>query len=100
MGHTPGPWARYQRLKVVAVVADDGTDREVIHWSGFDSSDFPHDSRANARLIAKAPEMLQALKDARRYVAGAYECAFPDSDENAAVLTAIDVLIAEAEGAQ
>ena len=46
-----GPWRRWIRNKFVCVV-DEATDKEVIHWAGFDSSDFPHDVRAIASHVA------------------------------------------------
>jgi hypothetical protein len=40
----------------------DSTGAEVVHWRGFDSSDVAKTKkRANARLIAAAPELLDAL---------------------------------------
>ena len=62
--HTPGPWAVFNKSGVVAIIRPD--NKEVIHWCGFDSSDFPNAARANARLIAKAwliPELVEALED-------------------------------------
>jgi hypothetical protein len=53
---------------------------------------------ANAALIASAPELYEALKKARLYVVGAYECAFPDQQENDEVLEEIDAAIKKAEG--
>lgn len=46
------------------------------------------------RFAAKAiDESRDALKDAERYVAGAYECAFPDEVENEQVLLNIRRLL-------
>jgi hypothetical protein len=65
--HTPGPW-----------YADEGTDgafdicvdknargRFMVICSGSGHSHFPEETRANGRLIAAAPDMLQGLRDAR-----------------------------------
>jgi hypothetical protein len=54
------------------------------------------ENAANARLIAAAPELLEALTEARDYVVKAYECAFPDAAENDAVLGRVDAAIARA----
>ena len=64
-----GPWRRWIRNKVVCVV-DEATDKEVIHWAGFDSSDFPHDVRAIAKLTAAAPDLLAACKESLRLMDG------------------------------
>ena len=64
-----GPWRRWIRNKFVCVV-DEATDKEVIHWAGFDSSDFPHDVRAIAKLAAAAPDLLTACKEALRLMDG------------------------------
>ena len=59
--HTPGPWAVYNEQSVLAVIKV-GTAKEVIHWAGFDSSDFPRELEANARLIAQSPDMYELLE--------------------------------------
>ena len=51
------------------------------------------EDRANLLVIRAAPRTLEALQEARRYVVGAYECAFPDETENARVLQQIDEAI-------
>jgi hypothetical protein len=56
--HTPGPWRVF--AAPTAIFAEGR--KEVVHWSGFDSSDFQKDIKANARLIAAAPELLEACK--------------------------------------
>ena len=53
--HTPGPWRAYISTRVVAVFK--GSD-SVIGWQGFDSSRFPEQAAANARLCAAAPDLL------------------------------------------
>jgi len=59
--HTPGPWSF------------DGPPDNIIVWSGpddrvcFMTSDGA--AKANARLIAAAPEMLDALRDAAKAMA-------------------------------
>lgn len=79
--HTPGPWAY------------DGPPENIIVWSGpesrvcFMTSDGP--AAANACLIAAAPELLEALKYARRFLRGL------DHD-----VEYVDAAIAKAEGRQ
>lgn len=63
--HTPGPWFAFIKGDTIAVgTAKNGREVDaVVHWSGFDSCGVDHvEQRANARLIAAAPDMLAALK--------------------------------------
>jgi hypothetical protein len=60
MKHTPGPWIIFNKLGVLSVMRG---KKEVVHWAGFDSSRFPQQNIANARLIAAAPELLQSLRE-------------------------------------
>lgn len=41
-------------------------------------------------------QLVAALSKSKRYVSGAYECAFPDEEENAQVLIDIDAALAAA----
>jgi hypothetical protein len=50
------------------------------------------------RLEKLNAEMLEALKAAMPYVRGAYECAFPDQEENDEVLEMVNDAIRKAEG--
>lgn len=71
--HTPGPWAVHREEKtgnvpyvvapdLLTMIADVNTvERHILHA--------PEDAEANARLIAVAPELLEALEQA----AAAYE---------------------------
>ena len=63
MQHTPGPWRVFDKPGTLAVMGPAKTDQhnEVVHWSGFDSSHYPDQAKANARLIAAAPEMQRLL---------------------------------------
>lgn len=72
MGHTPGPWTLFDRL----VQGRGGAPVAAVHG--------PH-AYANARLIAAAPELLAALKDA--YAALDYAQAQVDSDADRMHLT-------------
>ncbi len=71
MGHTKGPWKVYHKVfrpqlssrKVLEV--QDSNGNSVVPWTGFDSANQSTKEKiANARLIAAAPELLEALKDA------------------------------------
>lgn len=60
MSHTPGPW------RVFGARAESGTSQEIHTESKFIARVFmnenPLEREANARLIACAPELLEALK--------------------------------------
>lgn len=58
---TPGPWVVFDQSGVIAVETEIN-DKEVVHWSGFDASSFQDDNLANAKLIAAAPDLLDALQ--------------------------------------
>lgn len=60
--HTPAPWRRFDsRVRAVA----DGADFLIASVSRHDEA-----CEANARLIAAAPEMLEALKALLPFLAG------------------------------
>jgi len=66
--HVPGPWKHFyskaprgHHAEINGI--DDDRGNCVVHWSGFDASAFtPPQRRANAQLIAAAPELLDALR--------------------------------------
>jgi hypothetical protein len=64
--HTPGPWSAFIKKQTVAIdIGPQATGKRpcVVDWSGFDASDLPLTvQKANARLIASAPELLKVLK--------------------------------------
>jgi hypothetical protein len=60
-GWTKGPWRVFHQSGVLSVMAGE-TTREVVHWSGFDSSHFPNQAVANAHLISQAPALYDALR--------------------------------------
>lgn len=64
MKHTPGPWIAFHDDGVVSAYerTGDHTSRIVTISGG--------SSIANARLIAAAPDMLEALEDARKWLNG------------------------------
>lgn len=71
--HTPGPWSCDEDpmgpeiLTIIADAAKPTYDWKIVaQLSADDDSDIPpHIARANARLIASAPEMFAILKSAR-----------------------------------
>ncbi len=72
--HTPGPWLLYHEVfrpelcdkKIIEVQSVNG--KSVVPWIGFDSADMSKSERlANAKLIAKAPEMHVVLEDFLSY---------------------------------
>lgn len=81
--HTPGPWKAHRTTH-----ARSGLPEFEIHWSadGECVAEIVH-GEADARLIALAPEMLEALKDAYPHI------------ENDALRSGIGALIIAATGA-
>lgn len=91
--YTPGPWRQSEDHSVLAF---DGGDIILIAEP---SREAGHNYKANAALIAAAPEMLQALKVARDIVVS-YLGVAPRSIHGKLCLQLadIDVAIAKAEG--
>ena len=54
--HTPGPWKVQRSVDVV----DSTREHVVVHWMPWEELDTTR--QANARLIAAAPDMLEALE--------------------------------------
>ena len=77
MKHTPGPWCVFHMGDTIAIetgVEASGSRPNVIDWTGFDSNEQdPGTDLANARLIAAAPELLEALEN----ITANLEHAFP-----------------------
>lgn len=65
-GHTPGPWFvdEWNRGSLTVRSDDSGPIAELPDWI----PEHKEEERANARLIAAAPELLEAIKLARDYV--------------------------------
>ena len=60
MSHTPGPWEiRGRSARSAYIATDEASICQMAHWSDSDPID---ELEANARLIASAPELLDALK--------------------------------------
>lgn len=64
--HTPGPWKNTGRCdeKIVATSRTNGADLVVCEFNGNFEACMVDEHRANARLIAACPELLEALKEA------------------------------------
>jgi hypothetical protein len=66
--HTPGPWRvtdeinRVSGGEVIRPSRGDGVDSPVAFVCDFNGYDRDEERQANARLIAAAPELLEALK--------------------------------------
>lgn len=59
--HTPGPWVIYEP-DVNSLELRDGCGGYICELTT-EGCEIPPDARANARLIAAAPDLLEALKD-------------------------------------
>ena len=59
--HTPGPWGVFESLPLIGVTASDMLTGDIAHCVGFDSNRTVDEERANARLIAAAPDLLSAM---------------------------------------
>ena len=97
--HTPGPWAIDYELPPSSrsVIARVGCSGLGIPISG--KTDGPHDVKEdepNARLIAAAPDLLEACELARKSICGELDELDP---ENRIVLPALKAAIAKARGA-
>lgn len=69
MTHTPGPWMPSQNIDwktnpFSVIVRKPGTHRTTVANIPTRSTIPPEEQEANARLIAAAPELLDALRDA------------------------------------
>ncbi len=72
MKHTPGEWLVYAKIfakSAVISVMKSGGSKEIVHWTGFDASDFQRQNLANAHLISAAPNLLKACRAADAYLA-------------------------------
>ena len=97
--HTPGPWqtdqaehdAPYQDIRIHAgkgSICSVWIDDAPLH-------DYNAEQRANARLIAAAPELLEALRTAVDHLEG-----MPDQEDVAACVVKARAAIAKATGEQ
>lgn len=77
--HTPGPWSVYEAKILLMTVGDYDHRREELE--------------TNARLIAAAPEMLEALKFMAKYMRGR-----PGDMADSVILERFEEIIAKAGG--
>ena len=93
--HTPGPWRINLDCETMISNCLDGAEAadicEVSEWSQV----FWEERNANARLIAAAPELLEALESARGVLIEHYA-----AQENDYPLDRINAAIAKARGVQ
>jgi hypothetical protein len=97
--HTPGPWQTLPEEADKAYIRVRGTrlgsrykvaNVVTLDYAGVHPRE-AEETRANARLIAAAPELLDALRAARKFVVSSHD---PVGDE----LQRIDAAIAKATG--
>jgi hypothetical protein len=103
--HTPGPWEIVREMNGRPIHESLGTPIKktghTVAWVEFDDLS-PETSRANAALVAAAPELLEALRAAipclaRAVVEGAFDrCAAPGVGRSA--LHQAEVAVDKAEG--
>lgn len=82
--HTPGPWLIAAGTTVYALNAHGYNRFSAQAQRGHTSDKWPTDEEeleANARLIAAAPELLEALKDCSEYLSDIPESAVGGDDE-------------------
>ena len=62
MKHTPGPWKVFNNREIGPISKEDDQSYGVMLPVAYiEQYDYPNDYEANARLIAAAPELLEAL---------------------------------------
>ena len=87
MKHTPGPWTFHENGDgSFAILGDKLSDKEYRWVVGFfQNGEFSTEKQiANAKLIAAAPEMLEALQAANNYFVDLQnKCALTNPDERA-----------------
>ena len=100
--HTPGPWAQFRTVNGDRFITAEG-DRGLIELATvYAEAEYQAKlpDEANARLIAAAPEMLEALRAAQLELNEYFELLRRDHPMHDAYLTGdkVDAAIAKAEG--
>ena len=102
--HTPGPWYVDPDNPTMILDAPLATAKEIVAQCGVSAKlgIARHisiaSSQANARLIATAPELLEALKEARRWMSGIPAENGATCETKAQMSDMVDAAIAKAEG--
>ena len=91
--HTPGPWHYSPDVSLHNTALVYGADKYLVADAGRIHRRQPEEQIANAKLIAAAPDLLDALRDMTEFYAQV--TASPDEDS---VLAAARAAIAKAEG--
>ena len=96
--HTPGPWEFRATSSNFQVVAPDGLRVTSLSWQPMGLR-IPHatkdEAQANARLIAAAPDLLEALRATEEHFGGPY-IGLLESDPDYAILEQVRAAIAKA----
>ena len=107
MAHTPGPWRVGGTSGNTGEAEEIAAGLRIIAWTADtynedeDEGEVTDEDRANARLIASAPEMLAALRFALPVLAAAASCGTIDAEGVNLELEAareVEDAIAKAEG--
>ena len=99
--HTPGPWKLTEggRIRQERIIGKYDDDICQMPFGSFDEAKEMSDSEiANGYLIAAAPDLLEAIKDAREYVEYLLTVEPFDHDDPDAMIRLFDTVIAKAEG--
>lgn len=106
--YTPGPWevarTAHGEAGLSILYKDRSSNAQWVKWEmarvGLNSRKITEKTEANARLIAAAPDMLEALKKASTQLWASYEVTGGSHGDGIGKETAemIDAVIAKAEG--
>jgi hypothetical protein len=90
MKHTPGPWTQWADTNIIICLHSGSKRSENLRICEVATHTWQDQGRYNARLIASAPELLDALKAVQAFIEGK-----PDAVEPFGMVRAA---IAKAEG--
>jgi hypothetical protein len=98
--HTPGPWEVFHHSIGTGVTSTKAFDvSDVAHCSGFDSRRTRDEELANARLIAAAPDLLEALKETTMHLVAAHILLKNGGKKAAASDAIVNLMLADSEKA-
>ena len=97
--HTQGPWAVTQsHYPSITEISGPSFGIKAVMWAT-DLTEEDYQKRlADLRLIAAAPDLLEALQDAYEILGISYPLTAPDSDKRSLVLSKTRAAIAKATG--